>query len=515
MLSAAIRKHVGLKVAITTIVSTSVFLGLFTLVITQLNTALANPGHLWILFVCVTVFCVFFQFVLITLMVNTLIERPLSKLYQAMQRVQDGNLTAKCEVITEDEFKDVARCFNDMLCGLNEMNEKRKNIEKRLIQTEESLKYKIELENKSRIIKRMNEELTEAFNTTALLYSVSQYLNSVLDLKELVTIVQIIFEEKFKCQQYFLALVDRHGTGLTINSHKGLPMLSTATDNLHLAAGEGLAGMTAVKQRIYHLDDISHHPQVGIELTNLEKTLNGAVMSLPLVVRGQLIGVLIVSRSEQNSFLPTDRQSLEAIANQIAVAFDRCELYTKTRELSVTDDLTGIANRRHFQQMMTMEFKRAERYKRHLSLLMIDADHFKLFNDTYGHLAGDDMLKRMAQLIRKNLREVDILARYGGEEFIVLLTDTALTDAVTVANKLRELLKANLRIDTAHQNQPHHVSISVGVSAYPDCANSTEDLIHTADMALYTAKSRGRDCVHAFKPSLPLEELMTRAGISH
>lgn len=510
MLREAVHKHVGLKVALATIVSTSVLLGLFTLAITQINTDITSPRHIWILFSLVATFCVFFQFVLITLMVNTLIDRPLSKLYHAMQRVKEGNLSAQCEVITEDEFKDVAQCFNDMLKGLSEMNETRKKIEKKLIQTEESLKYKIELENKARIIKRMNEELTDAFNNTALLYNVSQFLNSVMDLRELTNTVQMIFEEKFKCDQYLLALRNNETHRLSVINHKGLE-LKTGSSTPELPWGHGLTGITATKQRIYYLDDVSKHQSFNIELASSEKLLSGSVMALPINVRQQVAGVIIVGRSSTHAFSPTDRQSLEAIVNQIAIALDRSELYTKTRELSVTDELTGIFNRRHFQQVLTLEFKRAERYKRHLSLLMIDADHFKRFNDSYGHLAGDEMLKRMASLLRKNLREVDILARYGGEEFIVMLTDTSLSDALTVANKLRELVKLNLRIDMP-QKEPHGVSISVGVSAYPDCANSIEELIHTADMALYTAKSRGRDQVHAFKPSLPLEELMNRAG---
>lgn len=512
MLKEAVRRHVGLKVALATIVFTSVLLGLFTLAISQINADLITPRQIWILFALVITFCVFFQFVLITLMVNTLIDRPLSKLYQAMQRVKEGNLTVKCEVITEDEFRDVAQCFNDMLVGLNDMNEKRKTIEKKLIQTEESLKYKLELENKARIIKRMNEELTDAFNNTALLYSVSQFLNSVIDLKELTTTAQNILEEKFRCDQLILALQNPKSTGgISIVAHRGIKI---NPEDLNITLGAGLMGNTVLKKRIYYIDDISKKGSFHHVLTAAETGLKGTLMSLPLIVRNQVVGIIVATREVLQGFSPADRQSLEAIVNQIAIAYDRSNLYTKTRELSVTDELTGLFNRRHFQQVLTLEFKRAERYKRHLSLLMIDADHFKQFNDTHGHLAGDEMLKRMATLLRKNLREVDLLARYGGEEFIVMLTDTSLTDAVTVADKLRELVKSNLRMDSVKPNEKN-LTISLGVSAYPDCATSIDELIHTADMALYTSKSRGRDQVHAYKPSLPLEELMVRGGRNH
>lgn len=513
MLKAAVQRHVGLKVALATVVFTSALLGLFTLAIAQINADLITPRQIWILFALVVTFCVFFQFVLITLMVNTLIDRPLAKLYHAMQSVKEGNLTAKCEVITEDEFCDVAQCFNDMLIGLNEMNESRKNVEKRLIQTEESLKYKLELENKARIIKRMNEELTDAFNNTALLYNVSQFLNTVVDAKELIATTQTIFEDKFKCDQYMLFFQDHKTRELSLVAHKGLG-LAPGVSPIQVPLGSGIIGQTALKKRLYYFEDMASCHPLNVPQGEIEMRLKGAVMTLPLLVRDQVIGVAVVAREKPMSFSPTDRQSLEAIANQMAIAYDRSDLYTKTRELSVTDELTGLFNRRHFQQVMALEFKRAERYKRHLSILMIDADYFKQFNDAHGHMAGDEILKHMAGLLRKNLREVDLLARYGGEEFIVMLTDTSISDAMIVADKLRELVKAALNTPSLKPDQKP-VTISVGVSAYPECAKTPEELIHTADMALYTAKSRGRNQVYAYKTSLPLEELMIGGARNH
>jgi diguanylate cyclase (GGDEF)-like protein len=408
-----------------------------------------------------------------------------------------------------------------MVRGLSEMNETRKRIEQRLIKTEESLKYKVALEEKARIIERMNTELTDAFNNVALLYTVSQYLNSVVDLKELITSVQKIFEEKFKCDQYALYFTTPNARQLHLACCKGFRHQNRWEDH-RIAFGEGLAGKVAEKSRTYYFENADAAFDGEIEPSEIEKRMTGSVFALPLEVRGSLIGVLTVVRFTHNGFTPTDRQSLHSIASQIALAYDRAQLYMRTKELAVRDELTGIYNRRHFQQMLELELKRAERYKRHISILMIDVDHFKKFNDAYGHMRGDELLKQLSALLKKNLREVDVLARYGGEEFIVMLTDTSLSDGINVASKLKEIIKMNLRLDTPGKAlagpdaPPSQVTISVGVSSYPECATTPDELLNAADMAMYMAKRKGRDRVYAYQVgSLPLEELMTKMGFIH
>lgn len=515
-----IKKHVGFKVAAISSLSMIVLTLSFLFIFSQLQLHL-NPQNLFGIFGIFLFFFTVFQFVLTVLLINFFIQKPINKLQHCMQKVEDGNLQVDFHYETPDEFGEIALSFNQMVRGLNEMNETRKRMEQKLIKTEESLKYKIALEDKARIIERMNSELTDAFNNVALLYTVSQFLNSVHDMKELITTVQKIFEEKFICDQYALYFTGPVENELQLACCKGFRN-SSRWDDYRITFGEGIAGKVALKNRSLYFEDSDVAFDSNMQLSDLEKRMKGSIISLPLTVRGSLIGVLTVTRHEKSSFSPTDRQSLQSIISQIAVAYDRVKLYSRTKELAIRDELTGIYNRRHFLQMLNLEIKRAERYERPLSLLMIDVDHFKNFNDTYGHLKGDEVLKELAQLLKKNLREVDILARYGGEEFVVMLTDTNMKDAISVASKLRELVQMNLIIDTpkAITSQGEallkNITISVGVSSYPECSSSPEELLNSADMALYMAKHKGRNKVYAYQSGhLPLEELMSKRRIIH
>ena len=167
------------------------------------------------------------------------------------------------------------------------------------------------------------------------------------------------------------------------------------------------------------------------------------------------------------------------------------------KNLSYTDALTQVANRRHFDKLLDSALRRAARKQQPLSLLMLDVDYFKAFNDHYGHGHGDVCLKQIAQAMQAVVsRPGDLLARYGGEEFVVLLPETDLAGACTVAETLRE---AVARVLIAHAASPvcAHVTISVGAACLgPFDAHSADDLLQRADQALYFAKQAGRNCVH-------------------
>jgi two-component system, cell cycle response regulator len=163
------------------------------------------------------------------------------------------------------------------------------------------------------------------------------------------------------------------------------------------------------------------------------------------------------------------------------------------RELSTHDSLTGLVNYRELHRLLTDEAERSRRYGRPFSLLMLDVDHFKGINDTYGHLAGDKALRALAALIRGEVRPTDVGARYGGEEFVLVLPETAGPGAMTLAERLRARVAGHALAVTAE----HTISmtVSIGVASYPDGANSVQKLLSAADQALYAAKSAGRNRV--------------------
>ena len=165
-------------------------------------------------------------------------------------------------------------------------------------------------------------------------------------------------------------------------------------------------------------------------------------------------------------------------------------MYSQTRYLSVTDPLTGLYNRRHFEDNLEREFLRASRYNNELSFAIIDIDFFKKVNDTYGHSAGDYVLKEVAYLILQNLRKTDMVFRYGGEEFTVIITETPIERAVVPLERLR---KAVEEYPFNHNGQKIQVTISVGVSEVSKKIETVNQLFEDADKALYKAKENGRN----------------------
>jgi len=157
------------------------------------------------------------------------------------------------------------------------------------------------------------------------------------------------------------------------------------------------------------------------------------------------------------------------------------------RELSIIDGLTGVYNYRYFYEMLPRELERAKRYPQEFSLLMLDIDGFKKFNDSHGHLAGDEMLRKLGHFFKESIRVVDMVFRYGGEEFAVLLPQTPQLGAIAAAKRILNLVRKNLTI-----------TVSVGISSFPSDAASKEELIEKADRALYQAKCLGKDraCIY-------------------
>jgi diguanylate cyclase (GGDEF)-like protein len=176
--------------------------------------------------------------------------------------------------------------------------------------------------------------------------------------------------------------------------------------------------------------------------------------------------------------------------------------------MATIDSLTQVPNRRHFFDLATQEIERSERYKHSVSLIMFDIDCFKAVNDTYGHLAGDHVLREIAARCRDNLRDIDTVARYGGEEFVVLLPETSYARALHVALRLQHRIN-NTPIDS--DAGPIHTSVSMGVDSFDEHYNgSLEKLLDRADRALYEAKNTGRNRVVGFRSIEPADAKLTQ-----
>lgn len=208
-------------------------------------------------------------------------------------------------------------------------------------------------------------------------------------------------------------------------------------------------------------------------------------VNLPVIGRGE-VGYMTEVFNYMVASLRQGRKELAAINRKLR------EKNKELKELSITDGLTGLYNRKHLMETLGREVIKAQRHEQRFSVLMIDIDHFKKYNDTYGHLAGDDVLSSMASIFHEIIRGMDFAARYGGEEFLVMLPETALDGAMDVAERIRARVAKEIFISNGKKVS---VSVSIGVAEFPTDGDALESVINRADTALYKAKRHGRDQV--------------------
>jgi len=223
----------------------------------------------------------------------------------------------------------------------------------------------------------------------------------------------------------------------------------------------------------------------------------GSVALLPLIRQQQLIGCLnLGSRNPSRFQAGIGTQFLQHMAAVVAACIENARLHEEIKLVGLRDPLTGVNNRRFFDQRIEEEVSRAKRQKTPLSCLFVDLDHFKRVNDQHGHQAGDIILKQVAALINDSLRSTDVLSRYGGEEFVILLTDTDTTAAADIARRMREQIAA-MHFIVSHGRKVQ-ITLSVGLATLDinSPLQTSKQLLQAADQAVYAAKISGRNCVH-------------------
>jgi diguanylate cyclase (GGDEF)-like protein len=211
-----------------------------------------------------------------------------------------------------------------------------------------------------------------------------------------------------------------------------------------------------------------------------------------LMTKATKVGLVLVEHKHYNAFSEENLRLLDIIGQQVGIAMENVNLYQRLQALANTDSLTGIYNRLYLQERLHAEFEKAQKKGHELSLAILDIDYFKKFNDTYGHLFGDKVIKSIAELLKDSLSGNDIIARYGGEEFVILFMGTGKEEALKKVEDLRQKIAKLIIKD---QLVTASVTVSFGLSTYPELAEYEIDLIRSADNALYEAKASGRNCV--------------------
>jgi diguanylate cyclase (GGDEF)-like protein len=248
--------------------------------------------------------------------------------------------------------------------------------------------------------------------------------------------------------------------------------------------GEGVASWVARMKKPLLVKDFGREvrfvaPKPGYETASF--------ISVPLFLRERVVGVVnVADRADGRPFDESDLEALLAMVDHMAICVENQKLRDDVARLAATDPLTGVWNRRHFERRLEEELARAQRSEASLSLLMIDVDDFKAFNDTHGHTAGDAVLRGVSRSINSAVRTGDIVCRYGGDEFAVILPRTDVVEALSVAGRICQRVAATPH--TLEGEGTKHFSISVGVSSYPVIATSRQELVDQADRAMYEAK---------------------------
>ncbi len=273
----------------------------------------------------------------------------------------------------------------------------------------------------------------------------------------------------------FLALSSEIGSAWKVGER--VPIKGTATEWL------------VIHKKAIVEPDLSQESQ----FTEAESYLKQGVRSiayLPLIAKGKAIGSLIVASRRPNAYSRRQITLLEHLASQIAMPVENSRLYAEVKEKALIDELTGLLNRRSLDEVIASEIKRYSRYGGVFSIIVLDLDSFKAYNDTYGHLAGDELLRQTGGIIKKAVRDSDQAFRFGGDEFAILLPNTRLDAANRVAERVRK--QAASKVIAGHIP----VTTSLGLASWPDNGIDANDVIAAADAALYHAKRSGGNRSH-------------------
>lgn len=372
---------------------------------------------------------------------------PMRALIGAMTRFADGDLTTRTDIRTKDEFDDLSERFNLMAQSIQE-----------------------------------HQERVESFN------SLSSLLIASLNPQTLMQNVLDKIIELTRAQAGTIYLREDEGS----NDEVLVPFVAYGVDigaMEYLHFGQGLPGEAARRKRSIVIHDIPDDCRLNINL-GIADVMPREVAIFPIIYRDSVLGVMMLA--SMSPFRANELSLLESMINQIAIVLENALAHEKVAQLSITDTLTGVYNRRYLTQRLDEEFRISHRHHSPLSVLIVDIDHFKRINDDFGHQIGDEALIAVARALKENIRDSDLLARFGGEEFVIVLPHTSQKDARLVAEKLRQTV--NTRSVAAMGER--RISISVGVATIPELkVDNGDELLGAADRALYQAKEQGRNCV--------------------
>ncbi len=444
---------------------------------------LRGLGGLWI-------FCVLLA-IGVSLALRTFLTRPLARLTAAMQRAEEGDFLARSPVVGDDEIGRLSASFNRMVAKITSLRASEIDQQRDLDQARVELELKGELE-------KTNTQLSSRLQELGILYDVSRTLNSTLNLREVLQGITQIVPARLSVPKFSIMFMNPGGD---LEVVAAIPS-NAGSEGLTFAVGEGICGRVAQTRKSVYVPDLETDATFRVR-GGAGARGRGCLLSVPMLIRGSLLGVLNFERPEKAGISAEEIELCTAVADQAAMAVQNARLHEQTVELSITDPLTGVPNRRHLFTTLEAEINRANRFGTQLSILMVDIDYFKKLNDAAGHSAGDEVLREVCSSMRRMVRRVDTLARYGGEEFVVVLPQVTRAEALEVAEKLRRAIE-EAPIPHREVQPGGKVTISVGIANLPVDATDQVRLVDCADAALYASKRGGRNRCTAFAQGMEM-----------
>lgn len=353
-------------------------------------------------------------------------------------------------------------------------------------------------------LQRRVEELT-------VLYEVGRSLSSTLDLDRVLDLIVDGVVKLTECESCSIMLLEE-GV-LRISKARGIPEEVIKTTRRRL--GEGIAGRVAQTGKPLFVTDVRNEP--GLTPSTSSRYRSPSFICVPLISRERVIGVLNANDKKVGDFTTEDFNLVTVFASHAAVAIDNAALHQHLWRTSVTDPLTQAYVRRYLNEQLERQVSQALATGKTLGLIMIDLDHFKRVNDTYGHQAGDEVLRQISLALRNGVRSHDIVARYGGEEFILVLADSTPRVVLSVAERLRRAIES-LLIKIPPPSGPQSLEIfrpqtirmtaSFGIAILPIDAKDAATLVQVADAYMYESKRRGRNRVSCSEACLKAAGLL-------
>ena len=346
--------------------------------------------------------------------------------------------------------------------------------------------FKEETEN----LKKENNQIEKNLRQIEHLYDVIKEAGSTLNVQEMIELAKEFTERMFDLPHFVIAALSNDGKKYEIRITSGCDEAFFREFDIDLESNH-LAAVLAREKKPVWVTSIDSE-------SRFSKLKNLAIHSfafLPFLVQDRVIGFLCAF-SNRESLIDQERFSnFQVFCNQISIGLQKSLLYEKVQKLSITDGLTKLHSHRYFKQRLEEELILANRYSSQLSLLILDIDHFKHYNDTYGHVAGDHVLMEVAKILKEQSDVTHLVARYGGEEMVLIAPETTKEQGIELAEKIRKAVESNA---FAVGKESTQVTVSIGVATYPHDAQTNLDLISKADKALYAAKERGRNRIVAY-----------------